>query len=154
MSFWRKLNKLAFNISLVVFSLAEVGVAIWGFMEEWWLGMAILGGGIIVIPILFSAWGILLEFLDNVAAIRRKVCSGQSVVMNTAPAQKSAAPSANTAAQVIGEAPQLQGDAPMSAGASTFSDMFSQPDKWKCDCCGKKNDGDAGFCYNCGKPKG
>ena len=152
MSFWRKLNTLVFKISLVVFSLALVGASIWGFLSwRWWIGLIILVGGAVLIPIIFSAWGILLEFLDNVAAIRRQVC-GQPMVMNTMPAQMGVIPSPEMAQMNVG-VPQQVG-VPMSAGMGTFSDMFSQPDKWICDGCGKKNDGDAAFCYNCGKPKG
>jgi len=39
MSFWRKLNKAVFDISLVFFSLGVVGASIWGFMMEWWIGL-------------------------------------------------------------------------------------------------------------------
>lgn len=140
MSFWRKLNKVIFAISLVVFCLGVVVGCIFGFIAEWWIGLLVLGGGLILIPIMFSTWGILLEFLDNVAAIRSAVCSGAvpAPVNGSAPGQMqhgaASQPAVNQSANNAYYAPQM-------------------PDKWVCSVCGKKNDNDSAFCYNCGKPK-
>lgn len=141
MSFWRKLNKVIFVISLVVFCLGVVGGSIFGFMAAWWIGLIVLVGGLILIPIMFSTWGIVLEFLDNVASIKRAVCSGavSAPVNGYAPvqAQSGAAPQTSISQQVN------------YAYAVPVSDKW-----WVCSGCGKKNDNGSAFCFNCGKSKG
>lgn len=131
MSFWRKLNKVVFYISLVVSCLAVLGGAIWGFTQNdfSWLGLVILLGGAILIPVLFSAWGILLEFLDNVADIRRAVCNGQ----------------------------RMQNQPQVFSGQSSQTlqkeQIIKTMPEWTCTGCGEKNENESKFCYNCGKPK-
>ena len=153
MSFWRKLNKLVFYISLVTACIAVIAGSIWGFCQKSiefhvssnevvilnssWIGTTILFGGTILILVLFSAWGIFLEFLDNVADIRRAVCKGQHI------------PSSQTSQ--IEQVSNTTSSVPQTEQFS--AEQVVVPKGWTCTGCGKYNDADAVFCYNCGKPK-
>lgn len=136
MSFWRKLNKVIFYICMVFACLGVVGGAMWGFGLRYqsWMGWVILLGGAVSIPVLFSAWGILLEFLDNVADIRRAVCNGQRILSNHA-------------------LQQGQIDNTASQAESQYAQPVFVPENWECTGCGTKNDGDSNFCFKCGKPR-
>lgn len=142
MSFWRKLNKVFFTLSLVFSIIAVVGGSIAGFMmgSLFWLGFVILGAGLILIPAMFSIWGIFLEFIDNVAAIKRKICNGNGggYLIN---ANIGAAAQTATAGQTD------------AAGAQYVARQFDNDENWNCQNCGKKNEAEATFCYNCGTPK-
>ena len=82
MSFWRKLNLVFFYISLVAFIIAYLVLVIFLLSNDNLrnLAVAVIPGGLIMIPVIFSSWGILLEFLTNVGDIRDKVCHGTVVV--------------------------------------------------------------------------
>ena len=125
MSFWRKLNKAVFYISLAAACIAVLVVSIWGFTSEAlgnsWLGFVILIGGTILILVLFSAWGIFLEFLDNVADIRRAVCKGQH----------------NPGSQTS-QIEQVSNAAPSVTQTEQFSaEQVVVPKGWTCTGCGK-----------------
>lgn len=212
MSFWRKLNKSVFSISLVAACIAVIAGSIWGFNQKSegihgvaaydnsWLGIVILVGGAILILVLFSAWGILLEFLDNVADIRNAVCNGQrmqsrpqtntnqpSLLRNSTPynitprvsgwkcprcgtensptsthctecderkpslssASANVNPTVYVSPQpVLQETPQ---EAPQAEAVYNEQDFVFE--SWKCTSCGRYNEGNSNFCYNCGNPR-
>ena len=212
MSFWRKMNKVVFYISLVAACIAVLGGSIWGFNQKSegingiaaydnsWLGIVILLGGAILILVLFSAWGILLEFLDNVADIRNAVCNGQriqsrpqtntnqpSLLRNSTPhnitprvsgwkcprcgienppqathctecderkpSLSSASANVNPTVYVSPQ-PVLQAtpqEAPQAEAVYNEQDFVFE--SWKCPSCGRHNEGDSNFCYNCGIPR-
>ena len=145
MSFWRKLNKVIFVISLVAFSLADIVVSIIFFCQGswWWMGLIILGGGLLLIPILFSTWGILLEFMDNVAEIKNTVCTGNIKAGN-----------AQIPQNVTNKSGNAMPGSPVSASFSSAPTVHVVSEKWACSNCGKTNDGDSAFCFNCGTRKG
>ena len=231
MSFWRKLNKAVFSISLVAACIAVIAGSIWGFNQKSegiygvaaydnsWLGIVILLGGAILILVLFSAWGILLEFLDNVADIRNAVCkgqhmtSGQQTYSSQHPLLRNSTPnnitprvsgwkcprcgienspqatrcaecdekrpslsSANVnptvyvspqpvsaAPQPVSAAPQPVSVAPQPVFQATPQEapqaeaVYNEQDfvfeSWNCPSCGRHNEGDSNFCYNCGNPR-
>lgn len=177
MSFWRKLNKVVFYVMLVIFILAWLVFTVWGFTWDylWWWGFIIFGGGLIVIPASFTLWGIMLEFVDNVAAIRQKVCSDQGQQMTFQPAQnvQSAQPGMTApammnmqqnvvAAPSAPAAPVMQmpnyGTAPVAPVAPVASVAPVAPvapvnGKWTCINCAKENDAISKFCHNCGSPR-
>lgn len=164
MSFWRKLNNAIFRISLVLSCLAVVAGAIWGFSlnpdggygpDYSWLGLVILVGGTTLILITFSTWGIVLEYLDNVADIRNAVCSGQrslsKQVLNVQSNQSVQQANLSGQASNVNMGSSSSQETPVAQAVNT--EQVTSSKKWTCTGCNKNNDADSLFCYNCGKPK-
>lgn len=165
MSFWRKMNTIVFYIMMVLFVLAWIGFSIWGFFFTyfWQTGLIIFGAGLFAIPLIFTSWGIMLEFVYNVAAIRKSVCGGHvpQVIQPTVVAQ-AVQPTAQQAVQpTVAPAPAMQpsgsmqftnyGTAPVNGAAPVNTVPGSS--KWKCIYCGMENKADSKFCSGCGKIK-
>lgn len=180
MSFWRKLNKVVFYVTLVIFILAWLFFTIFAFTWDynWWWGFIIFGGGLIVIPTSFTVWGIMLEFVDNVAAIRQKVCSdqGQQPAFQSAQNVQSAQPVQNVqSAQPAMTAPAMMNmqQSVATAPSAPVAPVMQMPNygkapvapvapvvpvapvngKWTCLNCAKENDAISKFCHNCGSPR-
>ena len=166
MSFWRKLNKVIFYICLVLTSIAVLVGTIMSFCSgryTWWLGFVVLFGGIVLIPVIFSAWGILLEFLDNVAAIRRKVCDGDTMQLDpyaapvqNIPAPTNAAPVQTYSAPVQSYAQPAQSYAAPLQNTVQPAQNYTAPapaGMWICRC-GTENEMESKFCYKCGSSRG
>ncbi len=77
-SIWRNVCKIAFNISLV----AAIGTLILITSKAPSAEDAIIVFllGCIIILIVFSTYGAALEFFDNVAKIKQKVCKSSAVL--------------------------------------------------------------------------
>lgn len=167
MSFWRKLNKAVFIISLAFSCIAVIVGAIWGFsqksegpggVDNSWFGAVILFGGIVLILVLFSLWGIFIEFLDNVADIRNAVCGGQRILSKKqvySVQSNQSVQQANNGVQVTDGniTPASSQETPVPQAEAVYIEQVITSGKWTCTGCGKNNDADSGFCYNCGKPR-
>lgn len=144
MSFWRKLNKVMFWLSFCLMEIAVIVVAILQFIAAGessryyysgggmfvLFGFITLIGGTIVVLTIHSFWGMIVECLDNVAAMKKHMCS-------SAPSQPAyvqyAAP-----AQPVYQQPAVP---------------QQQPSTWYCAGCGTTNSGSSTFCQTCGSPR-
>lgn len=135
MRFFRGLNKVLFWISFGMWMTAVLTFSIIFFCNRYIFGYGflVLFLGSLIVVTAHTMWGMLTEFFDNVAAIRK----------NTQPnnAQQSfVAVAAQPAAPVYMQQP-AQPVQPVQQPAYT---------NWFCPTCGTNNSGDSQFCANCG----
>lgn len=76
---WRKASAVIFILTVVLYIIGLLGVVIMvaerGNGEEVFVTLLV---GVIIGLVLFSLWGTVLEFFDNVAAIKEKICGSES----------------------------------------------------------------------------
>ena len=140
MSIWRKMNEIFFYIVLVLAIIAILVVSLLFVLKgnNWILGLLTLIAGAVLIPFFFSAWGILLEFLDNVADIRNKLCDGTiSVKYSKNMVSKMTDAMRNNSRHVS--------SAPINLSAIR--------EKWVCPDCNSDNAEAFLSCWNCGRKK-
>ncbi len=70
---WRKFNKIVFALALglAVFGCVPLIILLIAYVPY---GVWLAIGSILLLLISFSAWGMLLEYFDNIAQIKEKVC--------------------------------------------------------------------------------
>ena len=138
MSFWRKLNLVFFYISLVAFIIAYLVLVIFILSKDHLRSLAIMviPGGLILIPVIFSGWGILLEFLTNVGDIRDKVCDGTVVVEQNG-----------------GKTSSLLERMGVNTQSAVAQPVQNNTGSWVCPACNCANNSNDVFCSNCGRNK-
>lgn len=138
MSFWRKLNQVFFYISLAAFIIAYVVLVVFLLSNDNLrkLAVMVIPGGLILIPVIFSGWGILLEFLTNVGDIRDKVCNGTVVVE-----------------QSNGKTSNLLERLGVNTQPASAQPVQNNAGAWVCPSCNCSNSPNDVFCSSCGRNK-
>lgn len=170
-SFWRGLFKFQFRISFafgiivsVVLGALIIIISLKNSETEenymWILGILIIIGGIIFTISLHALCGMLLEFLDNVAVIKKRVCIAiEDIEDENAYIE---AMSSWKCTYCKGKNPPdtvfcIKCGRPKVAPVDEtqpVSQTVEVPKDWLCAFCRVKNASDSLFCMNCGKPKG
>ena len=174
-SFWRILNKVCFYICISLCALLHMLVSIialgtmrieksytWFdngrreveihfFTPENIKALLVVLGGLLLLALLFTVWGIMLEFFYNIKELRDMVCCGKikikpkgdNVAFLAAEPTACEKPSlAQPFVEPVGYEPPAAAPPPADNGGA-----------WVCPGCGSVNDATFLFCDNCGYKK-
>ena len=166
MSFWRILNRISFYISMAFYIISFWGLLLLSLASKsynnrllrWFgydysqyydqygkevadsvrniLNVTTFLAGILLFVVIFTCWGICLEFFDNVKELRDMVCDGKIKIK----------PKGDTITFLSAEPIVYEQTVSTPPPADDARD-------WVCPGCNKTNEAMFSFCANCGQKK-
>lgn len=153
---WKKIFKVVFYIAFALMLLAVIGGSvvcfIYAAMEKearfWLFGALTLIGGTIVTFVAFAFTGMVIEMMDNIEAIRKKVDAFGTNVMHVPAPVKPAEP-VNAEITVTPEPAAAEEE----IAAEKEEAEMKTAESWICPTCGSVNPAADQFCTTCGTKK-